>query len=192
MPFEATSSGFPTTSFLPGRSHYPTWSDHASTAGVALPLPNVGAGPSTPRAFAPPVQLSSNGSYLYGTPGSMGLHALLNPTSGNRHGYTGGFSQSAMESSGPSGYGDPQGNGMHGTAPSYDASGQQQVPPQVVKIEDGQETESIGANVIMDSSVDLESGKLGGPYLELFWPGWPPTLPTPGELAHLICAWSIC
>jgi hypothetical protein len=28
--------------------------------------------------------------------------------------------------------------------------------------------------------LDEEAGKLGGPFLELIWPGWPPKLPTPG------------
>jgi len=28
--------------------------------------------------------------------------------------------------------------------------------------------------------IDAEAGKLSGDYLELFWPGWPPRLPTPG------------
>jgi hypothetical protein len=28
--------------------------------------------------------------------------------------------------------------------------------------------------------MDEEAGKLGGPFLDLIWPGWPPRLPTPG------------
>lgn len=32
---------------------------------------------------------------------------------------------------------------------------------------------------------DFEAGKVGGPFLDIFWPGWPPRLPTPAMLDHL-------
>lgn len=28
--------------------------------------------------------------------------------------------------------------------------------------------------------IDGEAGKLGGPFVDIIWPGWPPRLPTPG------------
>lgn len=31
------------------------------------------------------------------------------------------------------------------------------------------------------NGIDGEAGKLGGPFVDLIWPGWPPRLPTPGE-----------
>ncbi|OCF35875.1 hypothetical protein I316_02368 [Kwoniella heveanensis BCC8398] len=34
--------------------------------------------------------------------------------------------------------------------------------------------------------IDGEAGKMGGPFLELLWPGWPPKLPTPAMLDHLV------
>jgi hypothetical protein len=36
------------------------------------------------------------------------------------------------------------------------------------------------ANAGVWQGLDEEAGKLGGPFLELIWPGWPPKLPTPG------------
>jgi hypothetical protein len=32
---------------------------------------------------------------------------------------------------------------------------------------------------------DDDAGNLGGPFLDIFWPGWPPRLPTPSMLDHL-------
>lgn len=32
------------------------------------------------------------------------------------------------------------------------------------------------------SGIDGEAGKVGGPFVDLIWPGWPPRLPTPGKL----------
>ena len=36
-----------------------------------------------------------------------------------------------------------------------------------------------------EDRIDAEAGKLGGPFLDLFWPGWPPHLPTPALLDHV-------
>jgi hypothetical protein len=36
------------------------------------------------------------------------------------------------------------------------------------------------ANAGVWQGLDEEAGKLGGPFLELIWPGWPPKLPIPG------------
>jgi hypothetical protein len=41
---------------------------------------------------------------------------------------------------------------------------------------------SIGTEV-EGERLDGEAGKVGGAFMELIWPGWPPRLPTPGELA---------
>ncbi|WVQ86138.1 hypothetical protein IAT38_008306 [Cryptococcus sp. DSM 104549] len=35
-------------------------------------------------------------------------------------------------------------------------------------------------------ALDGEAGKVGGQFLDLLWPGWPPTLPTPTMLDHLV------
>ncbi|RSH86973.1 hypothetical protein EHS25_003461 [Saitozyma podzolica] len=42
------------------------------------------------------------------------------------------------------------------------------------------------ANAGVWQGLDEEAGKLGGPFLELIWPGWPPKLPTPAMLDHLV------
>ncbi|WVQ85870.1 hypothetical protein IAT38_008038 [Cryptococcus sp. DSM 104549] len=34
--------------------------------------------------------------------------------------------------------------------------------------------------------LDEEASKVGGPFLDLLWPGWPPTLPTPSMVDHLV------
>nr|XP_031862623.1 uncharacterized protein CI109_002121 [Kwoniella shandongensis]KAA5529695.1 hypothetical protein CI109_002121 [Kwoniella shandongensis] len=34
--------------------------------------------------------------------------------------------------------------------------------------------------------IDDEAGKMGGAFLDLLWPGWPPTLPTPAMVDHLV------
>ncbi|WVQ95303.1 hypothetical protein IAU59_002398 [Kwoniella sp. CBS 9459] len=44
--------------------------------------------------------------------------------------------------------------------------------------------QSIESNLVDD--IDGEAGKMGGPFLELLWPGWPPKLPTPAMLDHLV------
>ncbi|ORY31272.1 hypothetical protein BCR39DRAFT_558301 [Naematelia encephala] len=35
-------------------------------------------------------------------------------------------------------------------------------------------------------NMDAEAGRVGGPFLDVFWPGWPPRLPTPALLDHLV------
>ncbi|KAK8850622.1 hypothetical protein IAR55_004541 [Kwoniella newhampshirensis] len=37
----------------------------------------------------------------------------------------------------------------------------------------------------VEDGIDDEAGKMGGPFLDLLWPGWPPTLPTPAMVDHL-------
>lgn len=95
------------------------------------------------------------------TPSGMDLQALLNPTkslmmSGN--GYTAPVAPTSMEIT------------QSGSIFTQ------------VKIEEVLEGSAVmGANMADDGNLDREAGKLGGPFLELFWPGWPPTLPTPGK-----------
>lgn len=36
-------------------------------------------------------------------------------------------------------------------------------------------------NGMNSTGIDGEAGKLGGPFMDLIWPGWPPRLPTPGS-----------
>lgn len=38
----------------------------------------------------------------------------------------------------------------------------------------------IGQNQSQVDGIDGEAGKVGGPFMDLIWPGWPPRLPTPG------------
>lgn len=39
----------------------------------------------------------------------------------------------------------------------------------------------IGQNQSQVEGIDGEAGKVGGPFMDLIWPGWPPRLPTPGK-----------
>lgn len=47
----------------------------------------------------------------------------------------------------------------------------------------GMGSESMGSAV--GKMVDDDAGKVGGPFLDILWPGWPPRLPTPSLLNHL-------
>lgn len=41
------------------------------------------------------------------------------------------------------------------------------------------------APVAVAEGVDESAGNVGGSFLDIFWPGWPPRLPTPSMLDHL-------
>ncbi|RXK41931.1 hypothetical protein M231_00652 [Tremella mesenterica] len=57
----------------------------------------------------------------------------------------------------------------------------------VTSIDDGEEEEEqFDTTTRAPVDADADAGRLGGPYLDILWPGWPPQLPTPTMVDHMV------